>query len=239
MDTVKISNKGNTKMIAHRGVSKLEKENTMAAFIAGGNRSYFGIEADVHVTLDDKFIIIHDDTTGRVAVEDISIKNSLYADLRKINIKDIDRECCRIDLKMPNLTEYIIICQKYGKIAVLELKNKMEKYQINAIIKEIDFLNYLDNVTFISFDFDNLVFIKNKLPNQRVQFLTGDPVGIISKIKPYNINLDIYYKAVTPELVSECHKYGIEINCWTVDNPEEAERLIGYGVDYITTNILE
>lgn len=239
MNTVKIANKGKTKMIAHRGVSKLEKENTMAAFIAAGNRSYFGIETDVHVTQDDKFIIIHDDTTGRVADRDVTVENSLYADLRKINIKDIDSECCRIDLKMPNLTEYITICQKYGKIAVLELKNKMEKYQINAICKEIEELGYIENVIFISFDFDNLVFVKNRHPDQKVQFLTGDPVGIISKIKPYNMDLDIYYKSVTPELVEECHKNGIEINCWTVDNPDDAERLIKYGVDYITSNILE
>lgn len=239
MVTIKIQNKKSTKMIAHRGVSKLEKENTMAAFIVGGNRSYFGIETDVHVTKDDKFIIIHDDTTGRVADRCISVENSDYADLRKINIKDIDSECCRIDLKMPNLTEYITICQKYGKVAVLELKNKIEKYQINAIIKEVEALDYLQNTIFISFSFDNLVFVKNIIPDQKVQFLTFDAKGIISKIKPYNMDLGILYKVVTPELVEECHKNGIEINCWTVDNSEDAMRLIEYGVDYITSNILE
>ena len=53
------------------------------------------------------------------------------------------------------------------------------------------------------------------------------------------MDLDIDYKSVYPELVEECHKNGIEINCWTVDNREDAERLIKYGVDYITSNILE
>ena len=43
MDTIKIEKK-NTLMVAHRGVSGLEKENTLAAFIAAGNRSYYGVE---------------------------------------------------------------------------------------------------------------------------------------------------------------------------------------------------
>ena len=38
MDTVKIDAKS-TKMIAHRGVSGIERENTAAAFVAAGNRS--------------------------------------------------------------------------------------------------------------------------------------------------------------------------------------------------------
>lgn len=80
MDTVKI-NKNNTALIAHRGLSGIECENTAAAFVAAGNRSYFGIETDVHKTADGKFIIIHDDNTGRVCAEDLSVENSNYDDL--------------------------------------------------------------------------------------------------------------------------------------------------------------
>ena len=43
MDTIKI-NRGNTRMIAHRGVSGLETENSIPAFVAAGNRSYYGVE---------------------------------------------------------------------------------------------------------------------------------------------------------------------------------------------------
>ena len=35
------------------------------------------------------------------------------------------------------------------------------------------------------------------------------------------------------------HEAGLEINVWTVDNAELAARLIDWGVDYITSNILE
>ena len=44
MDTIKIDNK-NVRMVAHRGLSGLEKENTCSAFVAACNRAtYFGVE---------------------------------------------------------------------------------------------------------------------------------------------------------------------------------------------------
>ena len=61
-DTIRI-NASNVRMIAHRGLSGIELENTNSAFVAAGNRSYFGIETDVHITADGQFVIIHDDNT--------------------------------------------------------------------------------------------------------------------------------------------------------------------------------
>ena len=59
MNTIKF-NKKQVQMIAHRGLSGLEKENTCAAFVAAGNReSYFGIETDVHRTADGQLSLIH------------------------------------------------------------------------------------------------------------------------------------------------------------------------------------
>ena len=38
-------------MVAHRGVSGLERENTCPAFVAAGVKSYWGIETDIHYSL--------------------------------------------------------------------------------------------------------------------------------------------------------------------------------------------
>lgn len=54
MDTIKMNSRS-VRMIAHRGVSGLERENTCAAFVAAGNRSYFGIETDVYQTADGNY----------------------------------------------------------------------------------------------------------------------------------------------------------------------------------------
>ena len=44
---------------------------------------------------------------------------------------------------------------------------------------------------------------------------------------------------MTEELMALMHGNGRKVNVWTVDMPEDAERLAKLGVDFITTNILE
>ena len=44
---------------------------------------------------------------------------------------------------------------------------------------------------------------------------------------------------MTRELVEQVHGIGREVNVWTVNTVEDAERMMDLNVDYITTNILE
>lgn len=239
MNTIKIDKK-NVRMVAHRGVSGLEKENTNSAFVAAGNRSYWGIETDIHQTVDGKYVIFHDDTTKRVAIDDMVIENSTFDTLRNLILTDVDGVRGRIDLRMPTLQEYIGICKKYEKYAVLELKNAFEKERIYDICAQIEAMDYMDHVVFISFCYDNMVAIREKYPEQPAQFLTSTYTDdLIDKLKAYNLDLDIRYTALTEENVKALKDAGITINCWTVNKPEDGERLVNWGVDYITTNILE
>ena len=44
---------------------------------------------------------------------------------------------------------------------------------------------------------------------------------------------------MTREIVEKVHAAGLEVNVWTVDDPEIGAEMIALGVDYITSNILE
>ena len=85
-----------------------------------------------------------------------------------------------------------------------------------------------------------MVKLKTLHPEARAQFLIskfGD--DLVEKLTAYGLDLDIHYKALNAENIALCHSKGIKVNCWTVDDREAAESLIGWGVDYITSNILE
>ena len=150
MDTVKI-NKGTVRLIAHRGVSGLELENTCAAFVAAGNRSYFGIETDVHVTADGSYIIIHDDTTGRVAEADLPVEETDFDVLRAMCLKCKDGSTRR-DLVMPSLEEYLTICKHYEKEAVLELKRISRDFKTPVIgISSLNRASYKEAISMEAF----------------------------------------------------------------------------------------
>lgn len=242
MDTIKIDS-SRVKMIAHRGLSGIERENTCSAFVAAGNRSYFGIETDVHVTKDGKFVIIHDETTERVSLGkyNINVEENDYSAVEKIVLPDLDKTTDRKDIRIPLLKEYIMVCKKYEKICVLEIKNHFEKKDIERLIDQIKQLDYIENVIFISFDFENCVNVRKLLPENDVQFLTSNEITseLIEKLCENNLDLDIYYKQLNAENIELLHSKGIKVNCWTCDDKDTAEKLVFYGIDFITSNILE
>ncbi len=239
MDTIRID-PAKAKVVAHRGVSGIEKENTASAFVAAGNRSYFGIETDVHRTLDGKFVCIHDDTTKRVAIDDLTVEESTFDTLMALNLTDTDGNRGRRDLRIPTLKDYVRICKKYSKIGVLELKNHFEESDIKRIIAEITEEDYLSGIIFISFDLANLVTVRRLLPEQKCQYLVSEfRDDLISTLKSHRLDLDIHYKALTDDGLRALKQNDIEVNVWTVDDKAEAERLARNGVDYITSNILE
>ncbi|MBQ9083564.1 MAG: hypothetical protein IJY28_08705 [Clostridia bacterium] len=239
MDTIKI-NKHNSRMVAHRGLSGLEPENTMAAFIAAANRDYFGIETDVHVTADGHFVVIHDDDTGRVSDEKLSVEQSTLARLQLVQLNDRSGHP-RSDLRIPTLAEYLQVCARYGKVAVLELKNAFTREHIEKML-EIVRANIADDLMiYISFDYNNMKILRELLPEATLQFLTADHVddAMIEKLKAYRLDLDIYFSRLTEENIALLHANGIRINCWTADDPVRAQRRAEWGVDFITSNILQ
>lgn len=242
MGTIKINSNG-VKMIAHRGLSGIEKENTCPAFVAACNRSYYGVETDVHITKDGKFVIIHDETTQRITLGEynINVEESSYADVENIILPDLDGTTYRKDIRIPLLKEYIMVCKKYGKICVLEIKNHLEEKDIEKLIDEIKDLGYIDRVIFISFDFENCINVRKFIPENDVQFLTSKEITneLIEKLCKNNLDLDIYYKQLNAENIKLLHSKGIKVNCWTCDDKEIAEKIVSYGVDFITSNILE
>lgn len=239
MNTVKFE-KGNVLMVAHQGLSGIEPGNTNAAFIAAGNRSYYGIETDMHITADGRFVVNHDETILKAAGENIAIKDASLSVLQSALFYEKDKSKTRADLRLCTLENYVSTCKRYEKQCVLELKPAFSDEETAAFIDIIKKLDYIDNVTFISFEYENLVKIRRLIPNQSVQFLFHKLTDeIIERVIADGFDVDAYYKTLNADVVKRFHDAGVKINCWTVDTKEEAEVLVKMGVDYITSNILE
>ena len=239
MNTIKFEKK-NTKIIAHRGLSGIEVENTNSAFVAAGNRSYYGIETDIYKTADGFFVIGHDDNYTRLCGEEIYLEKEPIEKLESLVFFDKDGTKSRVDLRPSRLENYLSIVKKYEKHAVLELKSNFSKEDIEKIIEIIKSYDYLDNLTFISFNYENLVKVREILPNQSAQYLFWKVTNEeIARLKRDKIDVDVWCIELTKEQIDACHEAGLKVNCWTVDDKERAEELASYGIDYITSNILE
>lgn len=238
MNTLKIKNV-KALMIAHRGLSGIEPENTAAAFIAAGNRSYYGIETDIYRTLDGRFAVNHDGNLKRVGGVDVNIESSTLSELQSHYLYDKDT-VKKAYLRVCALEDYISICKKYQKHCILELKSDFTPEEIQKIIDIINGYDYIESVTFISFNYENLIRVRSILPNQSAQFLCVAVTDeVISMLVRDKIDADIHYHGLTKENIEALHSANIKVNCWTVDSKEDAEKLAIWGVDFITSNILE
>ena len=166
MKAIKI-NKKRCKMIAHRGLCGLEKENTCSAFVAAAMHNYYGIETDVHLTKDGNFILCHDNDLKRVAGKNLIVEETDFAKLRKVKLFDTDGKTRRAHLVLPSLEEYFSICKKYGKVAVFELKNRIPKEKIAEIVKRIKEIGWFQKTIFISFQRDNLIDLRSLEKKQK------------------------------------------------------------------------
>lgn len=239
-NTVKIQ-KGQAKMIAHQGLFVAERGNSIPSFRYASQKSHYGIECDVHVTRDKQFVIMHDDRTGTTAKTDLLIAESTLAELREVELTSMwGHEHPVEDRRIPTLQEYLGFCRAGGKVAVIELKNPFAAEDIALLVMAVEKEVSLDMVSFISFHLQNLIVLRELLPEQSLQYLTSPySDAVMEAMDKYNLDLDIAWPPLNPDIIRTAHAHGHKVNTWNVDAPADAEKFISWGVDFITTNFLE
>ena len=174
----------------------------------------------------------------------MDVDNSNFNEIKALQLHDPRKHeeeegVVRRDLVIPTLEEYLSICKKYDKVAVIELKTDFTGH-FERLFETVESYHSLEKTVFISFGWKNVVEVRKLLPNQKAQFLCCEwKDELVEKLKENNLDLDINYPALTPEIVQKLHENGIKVNCWTADLAQNAEKLVEMGVDYITSNILE
>ncbi|MBQ7379321.1 MAG: hypothetical protein IJW70_06525 [Clostridia bacterium] len=239
-NTVKI-NKGHVKMIAHQGLFVAERGNSIPSFRYASQKTHYGIECDVHVTKDKQFVVMHDTHTGTTATTDLVIAESTLEELRQVELTSMwGHEHPIEDRRIPTLAEYLGFCREGNKVAIIELKEPMDAGDIALLVDEVKRHSSLDMVTFISFHLDNLIVLRELLPKQSLQYLTAPySDAIMEAMDKYNLDLDIAWPPLNPNIIKLAHEHGHLVNTWNVDDPADAEKFISWGVDFITSNFLE
>ena len=160
--------------IIHRGIVNINyKENCLESFKASFKRKY-GIETDIHLTKDNKFICFHDFTLKRIFKINKSIKNINYGDLKKINNKKF---------KIPLLNEVLELSKNKFPIFI-EIKPLLKKKLLYKLINET---RKFKKCIFISFKHENiynLLKINSKV-KVGISFSNRDSVKSILK---YGLN---------------------------------------------------
>jgi len=231
------------KLIAHRGLSVEEYQNTEAAFkLAAEDPDVWGIETDVWLTSDKIPVCMHD-----------SYSLSGVEDVRKIPFAEaITTPLAGNHEKFaPTFDAFLEICKQSGKVAMIELKDgSMTEADIDIIFNKVKASGVEAN--YASFHYSILSYIRSKDSEVGLHLFTFtglardlSDAGATVKAKMQKVidircNLSCNYLFLSKNLAKMFHDAGLKVGVWTVNSGRDAACLVyEYGVDFITTDVRE
>ena len=219
----------NVQVIAHRGASRAERENTLAAFRRAGEMGADAVELDVRRTVDGAMAIHHD-----AALSD----GRLICEMQADELPD----------HVPFLADALDACA--GMWVNIEIKN----HPIDADYDASDTLaakiaSHLeqrgeDHRWLISaFNRQTVDAMRTLRPEVRTAWLTEgvrdeDCEKVARDLAGFgHTALHPYTKHLTRNCVDVFHAHGLQVNSWTIDDPIRMAEVIEWGIDGICTNL--
>ena len=212
-----------TLVIAHRGASAYELENTLAAFRTAVAMEADGVELDVHVTADGVPIVHHDP----VMASD-PIQHTLFKTLRANRLANGE--------SVPSLEEALGELGARIKVYV-EVKALAEAHD-QAVLDAIAAGPAPEHCQVHSFDHRIVRRLRQADPDLRCGLLSCSyPVRPFVPLLDAGAGVLWQQESLVDEaLVVEGHALGLQVFAWTADEPERMRALRDMGVDGICTN---
>lgn len=239
-------------IVAHRGLSSLYPENTVAAVQAAWENGADAVETDFHLTADGQIVCIHDGDAKRTTGEQMVVAKTPLAELRKLDAGKWKGEKFAGE-RLPTLQE-VLANTPPGKLHFLELKTGPEI--VPEFVRQLRDKNspvQLDQVRMITFNRETLRAFKVAMPEVKAYLLSSfkqdesgkwnqtpdELIAVAKEIGADGLDLSISPKTmapITPEVVAKMKSAGLEFHAWTIDSPEIAQHAIDLGTQSITTN---
>lgn len=232
-------------VVAHRGASATHPENTLDAFEAAVAAGADGVELDVRLTADGVPVVLHDadvaaTTDGRGPVHELPIEL----------VRELDASGGRgLGLRIPTLREALEVLTPWVGVDI-EVKNSPgepgfdpDDRAVVEVLAALDVLGVRDRVLISSFNPMTVARARGLAPDVATGLLTPEALDPRSAAAAARDGGHAFVlpavEAVRdggPAFVGEAHAAGLRVGVWTVDDPEEVERLFSWGVDMVVAN---
>ncbi len=202
-------------VLAHRGASRRERENTLAAFRAARDLGADGIELDVRRAADGAMVVHHDplprgELPGYVPTLAGSL-DTAQGLLVNIEIKNDPTEA-DFDAERTLAGDVVGLLRARGG---------------------------LDRVLISSFDLATIDAVRAIAPEIDTAWLVvGVDADTLDVLAAHGHHvLHPWHGSVDRALLEACHRRGVRVNVWTCDDPARMAELAAWGVDGVCTNV--
>lgn len=232
------------RIVAHRGGGSLAPENTLAAIDMGAKYGHTMIEFDAKLAQDGEIFLLHDDTLNRT-----SNGWGVAGELSWNKLHELDAggwySAAFKGEKLPTLAEVAQRCVQHNMMANIEIKpttgtDTETGTQVALAAREL-WKGMAVAPLLSSFEFDALVAAKKAAPELPRGLLIDewrdDWKTLTDELECVSLHLN--HKVLTAERVKEIKDAGLHILVYTVNKPERARELLGWGVDCLCTDKID
>jgi len=217
-------------------------ENTLASIRAAIDAGADAVEWDLQTASCGTPMLLHDPHLGRTTNGFGPVQRRSAGQLRALDAGSwFSGEF--VDERIPTLAEALELVAPTDLTVYAEVKGYRELEDLDRMVAIVEAAGLVDRVRFISLDFG----IVERIAGRNADIAVGHVVDERSEVESALAGaralgdrgmLDFDRRMVLddPGLVERAASAGAEVAVWTVDDPEEAERLHHAGVRRFTTN---
>ena len=229
------------RIMGHRGVAGETPENTLVSLKRAAEVGLTWVEFDAMLTGDDVPVLFHDDTlqrttgaAGRMADTDIGALEALEAGAWF--------DPCFDGEPLPRLVAAVATLFDLGLRANIEIKPSRGRDRITAerVMATLNACWPADGPPPLmsSFSVACVEVAQAMRPDWPRALVTDVPAPFPAErlVQLGCVSYHCNHKRITAEVVAEAKAAGYGLACFTVNEPEDAERLIAMGVDCLITD---
>lgn len=220
--------------IGHRGAKAHAAENTFASFQKALDMGVDAIELDIHVCATGELVVIHDFTVDRTTDGTGEVQKLSLSALQKLRVEG--------NHQIPLLEDVLQLL--HGKCMInIEMKGRHTAQPLAELLKKLveekgcDYSNYIVS----SFQREELQIMSEANPDVPLGILTQASVAQAWEwAEEFSAKaIHPHYTLLTASNVERAREAGYKIYTWTVNEPEDIERVKAYGVDGIISDYPE
>jgi len=227
-------------LLAHRGLSEHDDsvaENSIASFQAAIAAGATHIESDVHATRDQVAVLFHDDDLLRVAGVSKFIKDLTLADLRTIRLKG--------EAVVPTLAEGLELGVRLNldiksQPAIVPTVQDIERYEAHDRVLVSSFSSRRRNAALKLLS--RPVATSASMREVALAWISHKAFGlgfsrIVAEVDAFQIPSQMYgLNFANPRFIARLKSHGIDTHFWTINDPQEAQRLLRMGASGIVSD---
>jgi glycerophosphoryl diester phosphodiesterase len=235
-------------LYAHRGAKLELPENTLGGFRLAVELGADAIETDAHMTRDGRIVLSHDPTGLRMAGVAVAIRDATHreAEAWDMGARFVARDGSRASsaCRIPTLDE--ALAELPGVVFNVDAK-QVYPDMIPALLRSIRGAHAEDRVRIASFSTRNLRRARGLgyegqtglgaaelaaimlAPSRLARALRR---GDAAQVPPRAWGMTF----ASQRTIDRLHRLGLRVDFWTIDDPDEARRLLAMGADGIMTD---